>query len=225
MSKTIRSSSRLRVRPEPVPKIGKSERTRAAILDAAFELIWAQPFRDMTVNSLMKSVGVSRSTFYQYFKDLNDLMENLLSLLEEEIFTVCEPWLSGQGDPTVLLRETITGLVAVCYQHGPFLRAVADAAATDKDLERAWRRFMGRFDDVACERIEADQKQGLIPAFEARPVAVALNRLNVYTLIEAFGQRPRRKSEPVRDALIRIWTCSTYGIAQLTNPDSSLNRQ
>jgi len=81
MSEFKRSSFQLRVDPQPVLKIGKSERTRAAILDAALELVWSRPFRDMTVNSLMASTGVSRSAFYQYFKDLHELMKTLLDSL------------------------------------------------------------------------------------------------------------------------------------------------
>ena len=75
MSRSKQSSSPLRVSPQPVPKIGKSERTRAAILNAALDFVWSHPFRDMTVNSLMASIGASRSAFYQYFKDLHDLMQ------------------------------------------------------------------------------------------------------------------------------------------------------
>ena len=72
------SSSPVQVSPQPSPKIGKSERTRAAILNAALDFIWTHPFRDMTVNSLMARTGVGRSAFYQYFKDLHEVMEALL---------------------------------------------------------------------------------------------------------------------------------------------------
>jgi AcrR family transcriptional regulator len=211
MSETKQSSSPLRVSPQPVPKIGKSERTRAAILNSALEFIWSHPFRDMTVNSLMASTAVSRSAFYQYFEDLHDLMQTLLDISQEEIFAACDPWITGVGDPVALMQETLAGLVRVCYHRGPIFRAVADAAATDKRLDEAWKQFLGRFDDAACARMEADQEQGLIPDFDARPAALALNRLNAYTLIEAFGQRPRSKPEPVRKALARIWISTLYG--------------
>ena len=72
----IKQSSPLRVSPQPVPRIGKAERTRAAILDAALEFIWSHPFRDMTVNVLMASTGLSRSAFYPYFKDLHEVIRN-----------------------------------------------------------------------------------------------------------------------------------------------------
>jgi AcrR family transcriptional regulator len=178
----------------------------------------------MTVQSLMASTGVGRSAFYQYFKDLHEMMETLLVMLQDEIFDIAEPWIAGVGDPVALMRETLAGLVRVGYQRGPIYRAFADAAATDKRFENAWVQFLGRFDDAACARIEADQKQGLIPDFDARPVAIALNRLDAYTLIEAFGQRPRRQPEPVREALARIWISTLYGSEWLENESSDLVR-
>ena len=224
MSGIKQSSSRPRVSPQPVPRIGKSERTRAQILDAALEFIWSHPFRDMTVNALMDSTGLSRSAFYQYFNDLHDLMQTLLDMLQDEIFAVTGSWFKGAGDPVILLNESLAGLVNVCYRQGPILRATNDATATDKQLEMAWTQFLGQFDDAATTRIEADQEQGLIPDFDARPIAIALNRLDAYTLIEAFGQRPRKQPEPVQDALARIWTSTLYGYEWLGKGSSSLVR-
>ena len=224
MSRTKRSSSPLRVGPEPVPKIGKSERTRAAILNAALDFIWSRPFRDMTVNALMAPTGVSRSAFYNYFSDLQEVMETLLEILQEEIFTAVEPWLVGVGDPASLMREMLAGLVDVCYERGPFLRAITDAAPTHPRLEKIWVQFLAGFDDAATARIQADQGQGLIPDFDARPVAFALNRLDAYTLIDAFGQRPRSKREPVREALARVWISTLYGAEWLEKESSALVR-
>ena len=225
MSEIEKSLSPLRMSPQPTLKIGKAERTRATILNAALDLIWSNPFRDMTVSSLMAATGVSRSAFYQYFKDLHELMETLLDMLQQEIFNVAKPWLEGVGDPVTLLRETLAGLVHVCYQRGPFLRAITDAAVTDPRLEKAWLEFLVGFDDAATARIEADQKQGLIPDFDARPVAFALNRLNAYTLLQAFGQHPRKQPEPVREALVRIWISTLYGSEWLGNESSALVRK
>jgi AcrR family transcriptional regulator len=225
MSEVERSSSRLRVRPQPTPKIGKSERTRAAILDAALDFIWSHPFRDMTVDSLMASTGVSRSAFYQYFSDLHELMKTLLDMLQEEILDAAEPWTAGVGDPVALMREALAGLVHVCYRRGPFLRAITDAATTDTRLEKAWMQFLGGFDDAACARIEADQKQHLIPAFDARPVAIALTRLDAYTLIHAFGQRPRSRPKPIREALARVWISTLYGAEWIGVESSGLVRK
>lgn len=225
MSNIGRTSSHLRVAAQPSLRITKADRTRAAILDAALEFIWSRPFREMTVNSLMASTDLSRSAFYQYFDDIHQLMKALLDMLSEEIFTACNPWFTGVGDPVALLNETLGGAVQVCYRRGPFLRAIFDASSTDQRFEKDWSEFLGAFDDAICAQIEADQKQRLILAFEPRPVAFALNRLDAYTMIEAFGKRPRGKPEPVRQALVRIWVSTLYGSEWVDKDSSNLLRK
>ena len=225
MSEISQSPSQLRVSPQPASKAGKSERTRATILNAALDCIWEHPFRDMTVSALMASTGLSRSAFYQYFDDLQEVMETLLGMLGEEIFAAAKPWITDLGDPVALTHEALSGLVRVCHLRGPFIRAVSDAAATDERLEKAWMQFLEGFDDAACARIEADQELGLIPKFDARPVAVALNRLDASTLIEAFGRHPRSQAEPVLKALSRIWISTLYGARWLESESSDLVRK
>lgn len=197
----------------PTAKLRKSERTRKAILDSALELLWAQPFREVTITDLMTVTGVGRSTFYQYFDDLYGVMELLLLGLEENIQEAAAPWFSGEGDPVALLHQSLADLVRVCYENGPILRAVSDASTTDERLDRSWSSFLGVFDDAVTAQIEQHQAKGLIPAFDARPVAVALNRLDAYLLIHAFGRHPRHNPEPVREAITRIWISTLYASA------------
>lgn len=225
MSFNYSFSPRLRADPQTTSKISKSDRTRAEIMDAALKFIWSRPFHEMTVESLMASTGVGRSTFYRYFSDLHAVMKALLDILEGEISAVVQPWFIGVGDPVALLNETVSGLVRVCYSRGPFLRAISDAAATDKRFEKDWRQFLGGFDELGVALITRDQEQELIPKFDPRPVIVALNRLDVHTIIEAFGQRPRSKPEPVREALSRIWISTLYGAEWVEKGSSTLIRK
>ena len=219
-----KSLSPLRLSPQPVLKIEKSERTRTEIINAALDFIWLHPFRDMTVNSIMASTTAGRSAFYRYFKDLHDLMERLLGMLKDEVYAVTEPWFAGVGDPVVLLNESLAGLVDVCYRLGPILRAANDAAATDERYEKVWMLFIEQFDDAITNRIQADQKQGLIIDFDARPVAEALNRLDVLTLLDAFGKHPRKQSDPVHEALARVWIATLYGSERVEKRTSDLVR-
>ena len=204
--------SPLHVSPESVSTVSKAARTRTAILNAALDFLWSHPFREMTIAALMAETDVGRSAFYLHFKDLQEVMETLLEMLQGEIFDVAEPWLEGESDdPAAVLHESLTGLVRVCYERGPFLRAITDAATTDERLEKVWMQFLEGFDKAGVARIEADQARGLIADFDAQPVAVALNRLNTYTVLQAFGQHPRQDTEPVREALTRIWISTLYG--------------
>jgi len=208
---------RRRNRPGGKAEPRKSERTRQSILDTALKFLWTHPFRDLTVGELMSLAGTSRSAFYHYFEDLHDLMEILLRGVEEDIIGVAGPWLQGEGDPIPLLEETIDGLVRVCYQQGPIVRAVSDAAPMDGRLEKAWMDFLKDFDDAATQRIEQHQAAGLIKPFDARPVAMALNRMDAYLIIHHFGRRPRGNQNSVRDAILRVWISTLYGDKALAN--------
>jgi len=225
MSDLRRYPPQLRVVPEPTGKVTKADRTRAVILNAALEFIWSHPFRELSVNSLMASTGLSRAAFYQYFEDIHKMMETLLHRLAEEIFASANIWLEGVGDPVALLNESFQGLTQSCYQHGPFLRAVADASTTDERFEKSWGQFLSGFDDAGNARIQADQAQGLIATFDSRPVIFALNRVNAYTFIDAFGQRPRKQPKPIQEALARIWISTLYGAQYVEKGASNLIRK
>ena len=230
MSNSKEERKKIRVVAGHSSKPRKSERTRQAILDSALELLWSRPFREITIAELMSLTGAGRSAFYQYFDDLYGVMELLLLRLEEDIMEAAVPWFTGEGDPTALLHQSLAELVRVCYENGPVLRAVSDASTTDERLEHSWSGFLGVFDDAVTARIEQQQADGVIPAFDARPVAVALNRLDAYLLIHAFGRHPRHNQEPVREALTRIWTSTLYSphplhIAGISSGDGSRKRR
>ena len=204
-----------RTTPRPLPRRRARRHTpeeaRRAILEAALRFLSRRPFRDLSVGELMVGAEHSRPAFYQYFQDLHELMESLLAELVTQIDAVANPWLVGKGDPEVALRESLRGLVQVGVEHGGILRAVAEAAPFDPRLERAWSTFMAHWDDAVCARIEAQQAQGLIPPFDARAMASALNRLDAAILIQAFGHRRPADPEGVLDTLHRIWASSLYG--------------
>ena len=220
-----RSNKRPVIQPEPTTRIGTAEHTRAEILDAAFEFLWSRPFRDMTVNSLMATTSISRSAFYRYFDDIHELMHALLTRLESEILEGVSPWLSDGGDPVALLYESLAAEVRICYRHGPFIKAINDAAGTNAQLEDEWNWFLDRFDGAVVDRIVADQELGLIEAFDPRPVATALNRVDAAMYIRAFGHRPRSRPEPVVDAITRVWISTLYGQKWATGRTSTLVRK
>jgi len=191
--------------------IRKSDRTQQSILDAALEYLWTNPYRNLTVNELMSLTGNSRSAFYRYYEDLPAMMEHLLNELKEKVLAGTTPWFQGEDEPILLLKESLGNMVSVCYQYGPILRAVTDAAPLNERLEKAWTHFVKDFDDAVTQRIEHQQAAGLIKPFDARPVATALNRMNAELVRHHFGRRPRSNQNSVRDAILRVWIATLYG--------------
>lgn len=60
--------------------------TRRAIIRAFDDLIATTPFEDISVDDITQAAGVSRATFYRYFKDKYDVMNsNYADLLDRMI--------------------------------------------------------------------------------------------------------------------------------------------
>jgi len=187
------------------------EEARLLIERAALRFLARRPFRDLTVGRLMTATELSRPAFYQYFRDLHELMEALLGGVVTRLGALANPWLAGEGDPEAALRVALRGVVQVGVESGSVLRAVAEAAPADARLERGWASFMGHWDDVVSARIEAQQAEGLIPPFDARAMAKALNALDAAVVIREFGRRPHADPELVLDTLYRLWAGALYG--------------
>lgn len=181
-------------------------------MNSAVRFLWEHTFRDLTIGALMEDTPLSRPAFYQYFKDLHDLMEALLREVAAVMHQTANPWISGEGEPIAALKESLKGVVQTTLEHGPVFRAIAEAAPLDERLEKTWSAFMRRWDELVEARIKAQQKQGLISrSLDARRVANALNTLDASLLIVEFGRRPQGNPKDVLDTLHHIWVATLYG--------------
>ena len=173
----------------------------------------------------MADTTLSRPAFYQYFTDLHQLIETLLGEVEAVMHEVANPWISGDGEPIPALEESLRGVVQVCVDHGPVIRAIAEAAPLDGRLECAWTAFLGRWDDAVAARITEQQEAGLVPALDARRVARALNLMDASVLIAEFGRRPQGDPEAVLNTLHRIWVGTLYGQRVPPRSDSRTSKK
>jgi len=61
------------------------EDARRLIQESAKRFLGEQPFRELTVETLMANTELSRPAFYQYFTDVHDLILSLLTEIEAEM--------------------------------------------------------------------------------------------------------------------------------------------
>jgi TetR/AcrR family transcriptional regulator, ethionamide resistance regulator len=61
---------------------------------------------------------------------------------------------------TADLRSALEGVAAVYVEHGPVLRALADAAGSDATVESAYRALVQGFINATARRIRAEQADG-----------------------------------------------------------------
>ncbi len=190
------------------------EAAEREIVDAAEALLREKPFRELTVDDLMRRTGLSRPSFYVYFSDRHELVLKVVEHLGGELFAMSERWYSGTGDGPALVREAIDGLVGVFADHGPVLRALADAAAEDPRVEAAYLALLQRFVDATARHIEDEIAAGRILPLDPVPTATALTWMMERYLQLRIGRNPDAPVKPIADALTTIWSRVLYGTGQ-----------
>lgn len=198
--------------PEPRRRRRRSpEVAEREIIDAAESLLRERPFRELTVDEVMRRTGLSRPSFYVYFRDRHHLVLKVVEHLGGELFTMSDRWVRGTGEPLVLAREALEGFVAVFARHGPVMRALADAATDDKDVEAAYAAVIQGFIDVVSSHIASEIEAGRILPLNPVPTATALVWMTERYLMLSLGREPLTPTDVVFDALWTIWTRTLYG--------------
>ena len=120
-------------------------------------------------------------------------------------------WLNGD-QPIADVRYALEGVAAVYVEHGPVLRALAEAAGADAHVETTYRGLVQAFIDATARHIRQQQVAGRIPPnLDAHETARALIWLNERYLSEAFGTTPHSDVAIVVATLHHIWTATLYG--------------
>ena len=183
----------------------------------AEQVLREQSVEDLTVGDLMERTSIGRSAFYAYFRDRYDAVAALLERLEADLLEGTRPWLGGaaHSDPMSDIRSALQRTVAVWMEHGPLLRAIAEAAGHDEEVAAVYRwGLLERSITAVAHRIEEEQALGRVRPLDARETATALVLMNERYLADRLGRPPQADPESVVDTLCEIWTAVLYGATQ-----------
>jgi TetR/AcrR family transcriptional regulator, ethionamide resistance regulator len=198
------------VRTGSVRRRRRPEEAEREILDAAEELLRGGRFSALTVDELMSRTGLSRASFYVYFRDRHHLIMRLTDRIGGELFEMSERWLRGSGDPIEDARAAVEGVTAVYAEHGPVLRAIAEAASHDQEVETIYHDLIERFVVATSTRIEEEIATGRINPLDPRETARALVWMNERYLLETLGRLPQEPVDRVVETLWMVWVRVLY---------------
>jgi TetR/AcrR family transcriptional regulator, ethionamide resistance regulator len=188
------------------PEVAEGE-----IVAAAEALLRERPFRELTVDEVMRRTDLSRPSFYVYFRDRHHLVLKVVERLGDELRRMSERWYTGGGDGAAQAREAIQGIVDVYARNGPVLRALADAAADDREVERVYGEIVQSFVDVTTRQIESEMAAGRILEIDSTETAKALVWMMERYLLLSLARRPSVPTETVANTLGTIWVRTLYG--------------
>jgi AcrR family transcriptional regulator len=184
-----------------------------AILATAERLLEERPLAEISVDDLAKGAGLSRPTFYFYFKSKDAVLLTLFERVIVEADSALEGMVaSPPADIKTLWRTGINLFVETFGSHRAVSLA-ADAARTNKDIADLWSRFMQKWVDHIAVVIEAERSRGAAPVtLPAQDLSAALNLLNEKVMLTSFAHaRPSVPDEQLLETLVHIWVTSIYG--------------
>ncbi|ORV86775.1 TetR family transcriptional regulator [Mycobacterium interjectum] len=185
-----------------------------AILATAERLLEERGFAAISVDDLAKGAGLSRPTFYFYFKSKEAV---LLSLLEPVIARADSEFDGAvqrlPEDPRRVWRNGIKAFFDAFGSHRTLARAATEALASSAELRSVWLGFMQKWIDQTAALIIAERERGAAPeTIPAADLATSLNQMNERTMMAAFAaETPAVDEDRVVDTLTHIWVTSIYG--------------
>jgi AcrR family transcriptional regulator len=187
------------------------EAAQREIIAAAEQLLQERPFRELTVDEVMRRTGLSRPSFYVYFKDRHELVLRLVQHLAAEILVVANRWYEATQPGPEMLRQALEGTVSVYGDHSAVLRALADAAVDDPDVESAYGQLVQGFVDVTARHIAGEMEAGRVLTVDPDEAGKALIWMIERYLYHAFG--PTNPVPPTRviDTVHTIMVRTLYG--------------
>ncbi|MCX5852113.1 MAG: TetR/AcrR family transcriptional regulator [Deltaproteobacteria bacterium] len=146
----------------------KRQETREKIISAACELFSQHGYHDTQVMDIVKAVGMSAGTFYNYFVDKRDLFEQItmegLKTLRVHVKMLRRPvdiW--DREERVATIHETLTSVFDYVDQNPQqLLMLLRGSFGVDKELNiNVWNYFRGFAEDVA-EDVQGWINEGVI---------------------------------------------------------------
>ena len=171
---------------------------REQILDVARRELQIKPFRELGVDELMQATGLSRTAFYRYFPDREAV---LVDLLEEVWGALADARDVETATEGVASASSMVGLTQLLSENRHVLKAIADAAPGDEDVEQAYRSFMHSYwiEDLTARIAEA-QAQGLASGLDPELAGEALGWMAERLVTQSLERDPHE----VLDTIIAI---------------------
>lgn len=185
---------------DTVPRGGYSDAVRQSILEVTTEKMRKVGIRSVSIDDICRDLGMSKKTFYVYFESKDQLVEEMLTLHEQQM------------ERKVLGEVEGKSTIQILHEWGEM------AQRNEKDLEQPppimydllkyYPALCARHKEHICEMmhrnmvrfIQKGQGEGVFRANIDADVTAQLVAFSHYLLMEQIQQYPKRRDEIVRIA-------------------------
>ena len=188
----------------------RRKKARQRIISSALKLAEKGSFRDLTIDEIARSAGVSRPAFYTHFSDKEELLLLAVGEVSEELYEMADRWWHGVGPPAQRVRQAIEGVVSVYAGEARLLRIAAEVATYDEEMRALWLDIAERFIQATAAHVRSEQEVGLIPrSLDPRATAESLFWMAERCCYIYLGTGERTPKQVVQ-GLLPVWVAALY---------------
>jgi AcrR family transcriptional regulator len=188
-------------------------RDRAAIVadvrDALVRVLEHKPFNDVTVDELAREAGLSRTAFYFYYKDKNEVLGAVLEGLRDVALEQAAEWWSGEGEPQVMIHSVLRNIGVLWETHAGVLRAAVEVMSYDPAFSKFYNGLMEDFVGATQEYLRRERDAGKLRQ-DADPDRGAEVLVWMGERCHYVGALNGRSPEETADVLTGIWVHALY---------------
>lgn len=190
-----------------------------AILATAERLLEDRPLAEISIDDLARGAGISRPTFYFYFRSKEAVLLALLDKVVEEADTAALDQLDDLTEGAARRwRTCLNAFFETFRAHRAVSLAVAQTRHSNPEVRDLWASVLENWVSRTAEAIEAERARSAAPPGRpARDLAIVLNSMNERVLYSTFAaEGPAVGEADVMDVLLEVWLTTIY---RTTNPD------
>jgi TetR/AcrR family transcriptional regulator, ethionamide resistance regulator len=188
----------------------RRQKARRRVISSSLKLAEKGSFRDITIDEIARSAGVSRPAFYTHFSDKEEVLLAAVGEVSGELYEMADRWWHGVGPPAQRVRQAIEGVVSVYAGEARLLRIAAEVATYDDEVRALWLNIAERFIEATANHIRTEQEVGLIPrSLDPRATAEVLYWMTERCCYMYLGRGERTPKQVVR-GLLPVWVAALY---------------
>src|SRR4051794_20066381 len=188
----------------------RRQKARERVIASTLKLAEKGSFRELTIDEIARSAGVSRPAFYTHFSDKEELLLAAVGEVSGDLYEMADRWWHGVGPPAERVRRAIEGVVSVYAADARLLRIAAEVATYDDAVRALWLDIAERFIEATADHVRSEQDVGLIPrTLDPRATAEALFWMAERCCYTYLG-RGERTPKQVVSGLVPVWVAALY---------------
>ena len=162
------------------------------VLDKAMQLFWTKGYEATSLEDLLETMDLSKSSFYQTFQGKHQVFERSIDRYRELVEVALRERLRHAKSGLAFIEETLASVGGeACRMGRPrgclFMNSASEFAQRDPVIDKLVREGVGKITDLFVEAVIRAQKEGEISA-KRNPRLLARYLVNNFCGLNALAK-------------------------------------